>query len=107
MSDNTITFESSDGAETLRVYSATYPNGRLAIALQSEDGMPYGTLSINVPDANLMPDEFIVPVRNLTPELLDAAKASKLFHDTGSTVSYGFVKNDPVWRLVADLPRSW
>lgn len=79
-------------------------NGRIRIDLfcpdQDRDDMfgEYATLSINVPEIKLALNEFIVPVRGVSPDLLKACLASPHFEDTGRRVRYGYVYGDPVWR---------
>ena len=98
-----IEIDDHDGApmrRTLVFTQLAYANGRLAIKVtQESDGYPYATLSTNVPDAVVAPDEFVVNsmVRSGPASLLD----NHMVEPTGRTVDYGFVKNAPVYRLRA------
>jgi len=73
-------------------------NGRIAIGLM-EGGIPFGTISINLPEEEFGEGEF--PVKNwseneeITPFIL---AQTDLFEDTGKTVLTGFVEA-PIWRF--------
>jgi len=71
--------------------------GRLAIMLV-EQGEPIATLSVNVPDVELEPLEFVVKGYSENQELPEAALTSGLFEQTGRTVMVGFEPCE-VWRL--------
>lgn len=81
-----------------------YPNRRLAVVAHTLDGVPYGMVSINVPEIRLAKDEFILghsddrhlPVRVLSLPGIE---------DTGRWVDYGFIKGAPVFR-VKDVPEE-
>ena len=73
-------------------------NGRVAIGLK-EGGIPFATISINLPREEFGEAEF--PVKDwteneeITPFLLEH---TDLFEDTGRTVPTGRVKA-PIWRF--------
>jgi len=82
----------------LIIYQSIYKNGRAAIFLE-EDGLPFATLSVNLPEHPLKEGEF--PVKNwfeneeVTPFVLEH---TELFEDTGKTVPTGHVQA-PIWRF--------
>jgi hypothetical protein len=49
-----FTFDS----ETLRLVTGTYGNGGLAVRILTEDGEPFATLSVRMPDDDLPPGVF-------------------------------------------------
>jgi hypothetical protein len=81
-----------------------YDNGRMAVELFDGDGLPYATLSVNLPDApELGPNEFYAKTWSENAPLRQPALDSGLFEDTGrrwplSYVRTGFVEAE-VWRL--------
>ena len=80
------------------VKSRYYTTHRVAILLK-ESGIPYATISINLPRADFKKGEF--PVKDwteneeITPFLLEH---TDLFEDTRNRVPTGRVKA-PIWRL--------
>ena len=81
----------------LTIESTHYGNGRLAVLLVTDDGSEWGRVSVNVVEARLSEGEFVLShnCRGIEKQLL----ASGAFEDTGRTVSYGFVSDQPIWRL--------
>lgn len=77
-----------------------YSNERPAFRVYDEDGMPYAALSINVPEIPLEPGEFILN-HDLNHSMFEMFLNEMLtiFEDTGKRCNYGFVKNQPIWRL--------
>lgn len=81
----------------------------VAILLGNGPPAPWeAILSVNVPDRAVLEfGEFILN-HNCEKELLvavmkpmsDLASLAPLFEDTGRRVSYGYVKDQPVWRLI-------
>lgn len=71
---------------------------KVAIALETERGEPWGVLSTNTYH-QLEPGEFVVSWHNHETADLEDILASKLFVDTGKRVDFGHVKGAPVWRL--------
>lgn len=80
------------------ISTANYPNGRIAIILTCLDGEPYATVSVNLPDHPMDEGEFAIH-HDIGDHILDPLLACGLFEDTGMKVSYGFVVDQPVWRL--------
>jgi len=79
------------------VYST---NLRPAISLVcADDEMPYGVLSVNLPDANLADDEILVTGDwNLPTDLKAALLETGKFVQTGRWNQVGFDRGD-VWRI--------
>jgi hypothetical protein len=77
---------------------SAYSNGRIAVTLKDEDGMPYGTLSVNIPEVDVREGEFVLS--HNCNRILSDLMASGLFADTGYRVNYGLVKGQPILRLV-------
>jgi hypothetical protein len=87
------------GEENLSVYETTYrESGTVAVVVQDEMGVPYCKMSTFVENLNLPPNEFVV-THNTGGKLRQALLESGLFEETNTAVSYGFVKDQPVWRL--------
>ena len=91
----------------LTLQQARYQNGRIAILLMSSQVTRYGTLSTNMPDIPLAPDEFVVPVWNHSEDLLNAILATGAVQDTGIRV-FGQAWSEtipgteaPIWRVRA------
>jgi len=97
------------------VHVSRYTTGNLAVLLV-QDGLPYAHLSVNVVSVQFAPDEFVLHHNvgsELAKELLsDEGKsdleklALGLFEDTGKRVSYGYVTDQPAWRLFAFEQRN-
>lgn len=68
-----------------------------AVALRTPDGIPYATLSVNVEDAPVLDNEFVVKTYSENEGLAEIY--AHHFEDTGKRVSFGFVKDAPIWRL--------
>lgn len=76
-----------------------YYNNRLAVRLVTQDREPYATLSVNVNEIPLEPNEFIVKGYSENTGLDDITRYG-VFEDTGRRVDLGrFVKNQKIWRL--------
>jgi len=86
-----------------------YMNGRLVVQIYEDDdgpfsGMPYCTLSTNVPGVELEDDEFVLN-HDLNGPLFDELRTeilAKWCEDTGKRCSYGFVRDQPIWRVALD-----
>jgi hypothetical protein len=66
----------------------------------ADDEMPYGVLSVNLPDANLADDEFLVTGDwNLPTDLKAALLETGKFVQTGRWNQVGFDQGE-VWRIV-------
>ena len=89
--------------EKLSVCRATYPeSGTTAVVVENELGMRYCTVSVYVENLNLPPEEFVV-THNLGKELQAALLETGMFEKTDKLVSYGYVKDQPVWRLKGQI----
>ncbi|WP_454056625.1 hypothetical protein [Cupriavidus sp. Marseille-Q8015] len=78
------------------VYST---NLRAAISLVRDDGMPYGTLSVNLPDTELADDEILVAADwNLPAELKAALIETGKFARTGRWNHVGHGRGE-IWRI--------
>ena len=82
----------------LIIYQSIYKNGRPAIFLE-EDGLPFATLSVNLPEHPLKEGEFFVKNwfenQEIAPYVLEY---TGLFEDTEIAVDTGHVKA-PIWRF--------
>lgn len=83
-------------------------SGRIAVEIYEDDGqpfagLPYGTLSVNVPGVQLEGDEFVLN-HDLNGPMFDGLRRELLedgwCEDTGKRCDYGFVRRQPIWRLV-------
>lgn len=90
--------------ETLRAWVSHYnSNGAMAVILDCDEGS-YGVLSVNVQEASLEDDEFVLNHDfNHSPDLVDAMVAKGLIEKTDKTVSYGWVQDQPVYRVTPAL----
>jgi hypothetical protein len=82
-----------------------YPNGRIAIAaIDLDDDEPWGTLSVNVPDAPLYEDEIII--KNYSENHVWAMKVveafPEMFEETGLTARVGY-RSCPVYKFKGGL----
>lgn len=82
------------------IEEGAYRTGGLCLRVWTQEG-PWGTLSVNV-GIPLEEDEFVLN-HDLNYDkgslVLRAIIESGTISDTGKRVSYGFVKNQPVYRL--------
>lgn len=77
-----------------------YENGRPALRLLSAlDGEPFGTLTVNIPEASVLSGEIIVKTWSENEAMAAAALASGLFRDTGRRIHTGFVQAQ-VWEVL-------
>lgn len=87
--------------EEMEVFVGQYvSNNSLCIQINSQEG-PFCSLSINVEEADLEPDEFVVNHDILRQHgyVQDIIK-SNLFRDTGKRIHYGFCNDIPIWQLM-------
>jgi hypothetical protein len=82
----------------VRAEARTYANKRMAIQYLTLDGEPFGTLTVNVPEAFIKNDEIIVRTTEENEQLAEAALKSGLFEDIGRRIPSGFIKLS-VWRI--------
>ncbi|MDI9561611.1 MAG: hypothetical protein QM235_10565 [Pseudomonadota bacterium] len=108
MEKNASAIESLQGkeflcmGETLTIWLERYAiSKRPAVELLcTDDGvtMPYGTLTVNMPEVQLADDEIIIKNWSENEWLASAALKSGLFEDTGRRIPTGFVEA-PVWKV--------
>jgi len=85
--------------ETLHLdMSKKYQDGKPAILVMGEDGIPYATLSTNV-DVDLEPGEVLIKNYSENTNLANIVLSKGWFTDTGKRVESGFVQI-PIWRIV-------
>lgn len=90
--------------EEVAIIASRYTKGnRLALTLVSEDGSPWGTLTVNLPDAPLADDEILVKTWSENAFYREPALNSGLFVDTGRRVPTGLALAE-VWRYTGKLP---
>jgi hypothetical protein len=80
------------------LYVTTYVDGRLAIVGTLEDGEPFATLTVNLPEEALEPGQFFAKTWSENEEFASICLASGLFTDTGVRAITGFVLAE-VWAL--------
>lgn len=87
--------------EDMWLYLGYYTeNERIALMVSTEDGEPYATLSTNIIEIDIEPDEFMFPWYNFTPDLIREISDSPYFEDTGKRIeSVGHDLEIPVLRL--------
>jgi len=77
-----------------------YTNGRTAISASADNDGPFGTLTVNIPDAQLAEDEIIVKTYSenaaWVPQVLEQLKEH--FTPTGREVHSGFI-SAPVYKF--------
>lgn len=90
-----------DGDNTFfQIKSYSPPESRIALRLIASDGIPYGMLTVNIPEADLLPGEILVKTWSENETLAAAALASGHFKDTGKRVPTGFCEAQ-VWEVIA------
>jgi len=77
-------------------------NGRVTVQITHMEEGPYARLSVNVETVSLKEREFVLnhdlnhPMfQGFLEEMISTGK----FEDTGKTCNYGFVTNQPIWRI--------
>ncbi len=101
------TVDTPYGKATLN--ATRYPKGKsICIQLTSEEGEPFGVLSVNLPEHNNRIEracEFFVKTWCENAPLIEPMLSSKLFVDTGRRVETEFVSAS-IWAIVApgDIP---
>lgn len=86
--------------EELQIRTTEYSDGRLAVVLRDSTGLPYATISENIPELELQPEEFFAKMRAENEDLREPLLATGIFEDTGRRVTNGFADSE-VWRLAA------
>jgi hypothetical protein len=93
----TVTFQ---GFRAIADTAGRYGNGRIAIQLvDAEDGLPVAKASVNVPDANLAPDEIAIKDYFENEGMLDALLEAGVVEAPHRRISAGYVQGIPVVRL--------
>jgi len=92
------------GDELVVIETNRYAQGnRLRIELICAEGenagMPYSVLTVNIPEASILPNEIIIKTWEENEESAAAAKASGLFRDTGKRVRINYVTAE-IWEIV-------
>lgn len=80
-----------------------YKEGRIAIIGVTEDGEPFATLTVNLPESNhfLKDDEVFIKTWSENEEFAKSALRSGYFLKTGGRVQTGFV-SAPIWLLIRE-----
>jgi len=90
----------SDDVYTLVPRWSKYGNGRIALQLYSvEDGQPYATASINLPEQDIKPDEVAIKDYSENEGILDAIVIAGLVETPHRFVRSGMVRI-PVCRII-------
>jgi hypothetical protein len=84
--------------ERCSVKFTAYQNGRTAIVLYDASGEEWTTATVNLPGAELAPDEVLVKDYSENVGMLQALVEAGIVEPTGRTVRSGFVEI-PVARL--------
>jgi hypothetical protein len=72
-----------------------YPNGRPALSLiDVEDGMPYCTCTINLPEISIEPEEVIVKDYSENEGVLKFLLKNNIVSKTGKKVAHGWVVSE-------------
>jgi hypothetical protein len=98
-----ITLDGSPRGPTLVLRTGQYDTGRLAVFAMCEDGEPYGTLTVHLPDDPIEAGLIHVKTWGGNQPMAHGALASGAFEDTGKRVKTGHVEAQ-VWRVLATLP---
>jgi hypothetical protein len=76
--------------------------------LHDEDGIPYATISKNIPSLSIDGDQFFVNWYNLTPQLLQSISDCGFFEDTGQRVRPdGSHVEIPLWEMKSVISASY
>ena len=85
---------------TLVPHWSKYGNGRVALQLYSvEDGQPYATASVNLPEHNIGPDEIAVKDYSENEGILDSLLKAGLVETPNRYVRSGMVRI-PVCKII-------
>lgn len=82
--------------ETLKIDVKQYSNGRPALQLVDEDGLPYAKLTVNIPEVDQGEEELFIKDWAENEFLANAAITSGLFEDTGKKIKTGFCET-AIW----------
>lgn len=86
-----------DNGRELRVLESHRHGGQISYDVLDEGGKPYGELSTHVPGLDLGTGEFLVYEWASSGALIESARASGLFHDTGKRIAMATSQAE-VWR---------
>jgi hypothetical protein len=87
----------------LVIRRARYSDGALALVVESEQGEPWGKLSVHLPETpNLAPGEFCVKLWGENEAFREPALACGAFVDTGVRIPVGAFAHAEVWRLAGE-----
>lgn len=85
---------------TIRTVESHYQNGRIAIKAMNHKGEQFGMLTVNIPDAELADDEFILKNYSENAGWAEEAVAQfGQFENTGRFARSGFV-TCPIYRII-------
>lgn len=90
------TFPLFDSEVILKAY--TYANQRIALAVVAQNGEPMGTLSVNIPEIPLDPNEVFVKTWSENEVMREPALACGALTDTGKRVQLGHCVVE-LWKL--------
>jgi len=88
--------------EILSLVVSTYPNGGKAVALYTQDGCPYASISVNLPTTPSLPSDVFYVKDWSENELLVIGLITKKYIkkvDDIPSVSSGFIENVYAYRL--------
>jgi len=71
---------------------------RITILIKNDDGEPFATLTVNIPESVLAENEVIIKNWSENKAVARVAYATGVFEDTGRTVSTGHV-SAPIWKI--------
>lgn len=88
----------------LEIQHVEYTNGRTALIALDDEGERFGTITVNVPEADLDDDEIIVKMYSENAEWVPQVMAALpgVFHETGRKVRTGYVES-PVYLFTPDF----
>lgn len=81
----------------VRLQLGNYANGRTAVELIS-GGLPFGILSVNLPDDPLEDGEIFVKTWSENAAMREPILSLGIFEDTGKRMPTGFTESE-VWRF--------
>lgn len=87
--------------EILTVNKKSYNNGRIALQLTDEEGLPYMKATINMPTVDLSADDHTI-IKNYAENegILEALIIEGIVEPTGKRIQSGFVQADIVKVLI-------
>jgi hypothetical protein len=77
--------------ERLRLEKKHYGTGHLALEAFGSDGLPFGTISVNIPELNVPTNQIFFDINNLGPEVLNQMQEQGVLRFTGQGGQSGFV----------------